>query len=221
MNDENCYACEKSLRIKIKFGRWSVVGSPIKKGKFRFWQCICQCGKMRFVNENNLKRGKTISCGCYKDEKTIARSTRHGFAPAGKQSPEYQCFHNMHYRCSNENCDHYKNYGGRGIKVCDRWSKFENFIADMGVKPSRSHTIERIDNNGDYEPSNCRWATRTEQARNKRNNLIINCFGRNVTLAEASEMSGINYGTILSRIESGRVGDHIYSKLMHEKPKKK
>lgn len=107
-------------------------------------------------------------------------------------------------RCTDRTSGLYKNYGARGIKVCDRWANsIAAFIEDVGVRPSRGHYLERIDNNGNYEPGNCRWASRKEQARNKRNNHLITIGTETLTLAEWSERSGIHFGTILMRIKLG------------------
>ena len=107
-------------------------------------------------------------------------------------------------RCTNERCPEWHIYGGRGITVCERWrDNFEAFLADMGHRPTSRHSIDRIDNNGNYEPANCRWATPKEQARNLRKNLVVDLDGRSVTLAEACEVTGINYGAAKYRLKAG------------------
>jgi hypothetical protein len=129
------------------------------------WLCMCYCGKQTTVRQDKLKRTK--SCGCLRLEKfmILAHRKTHGMT----KTSEFNAWHSMKERCLLPSNRGYKNYGGRGIKVCDRWlNSFENFIADMGVKPSTELTLERIDVNGDYEPSNCRWDTWHEQRINQR-----------------------------------------------------
>lgn len=129
------------------------------------WLCSCDCGKEANVLMDNLRRGKQVSCGCYHLE-TI---TTHGATTGKVKTAEYKVWQEMRRRCYDENGAHYKDYGGRGITVCDRWiNSFENFLGDMGKRTSSKHSIDRIHNDGDYEPSNCHWATGGEQANNQR-----------------------------------------------------
>ena len=142
------------------------------------WLCLCKCGTLHIVRGSYLRHGVSRSCGCLKREESSARRTRdnlrHGQARHEARSHEYQAWRAMRQRCMNPNATGYKYYGGRGIKVCARWQKFENFIADMGRKPEGRHgkgplfSIDRINNDGNYEPTNCRWATRLQQSRNRR-----------------------------------------------------
>lgn len=155
-------------------------------------KCICVCGKVIYVAMRTIKSGRSGSCGCKRGD--IIRQKR-GFSGKSKK-PEYAIRASMIARCNNPNNVAYKNYGGRGITVCDRWlESFDNFIADMGWRPSNEHSIDRKDNDKGYSPDNCRWATRIEQANNKRSNIII----EGMTRAEYSRMTGINRGTLYDR----------------------
>lgn len=138
----------------------------IKLWKIKYtWICRCDCGNTKIISQGNLRAGTTRSCGRQCKKKEILRI---------RYFTEYQCWQNLKGRCLNKNVKNYPSYGGRGIKVCERWmNSFKNFLDDMGSKPSKSHSIDRVNNDGNYEPNNCRWATSKEQAGNKRN--MINC----------------------------------------------
>lgn len=178
-----------------RFGRWTVIDGQIQGKKVL---CRCDCGTEKMVDKDNLVRGLTKSCGCYKAENqkgnTWGRTHNMSF------SPTYYSWEGMKFRCENPNSREYAVYGGRGIKVCERWQKFENFLEDMGKRP-KGKTLDRIDVDGNYEPSNCRWATPKEQARNRRNNTLITYNGKTQTLVEWEEETGIYSGTISMRIK--------------------
>lgn len=136
------------------------------------WNCKCECGNEKKIYATNLVRGLTKSCGCYRVEVSGNTNLSHGHSRVGIRSSEYRSWCSALARCNNKKNRKYNDYGGRGIIVCDRWANsFENFFNDMGTKPSKKHSLDRIDVNGNYEPSNCRWATPKEQTRNKRNNI--------------------------------------------------
>lgn len=187
--------------VGLKFGKLTVL-SELKErnnhGKVLFC-CKCDCGNEVTIIGSKLKSGWSKSCSCLQKEK--AKLSK----PANKihgltRTSIYTTYHSMIARCNNKNNASYPDYGGRGIKVCERWMEsFENFNSDMGEKPTTEHSIDRIDVNGNYEPSNCRWATRIEQENNKRNNAIIFYKGKNYTIAQLSKILNINYSTLWNR----------------------
>lgn len=133
------------------------------------WKCICNCGIEKIVNSANLRNGTTNSCGCLRRLKASEKFKTHGMT----SSPTYRAWSCMRTRCKNPRATNYSSYGGRGIDVCERWESFENFLQDMGTKPN-DMTLDRINVNGNYEPKNCRWATKQEQAKNKRKCKLLN-----------------------------------------------
>jgi hypothetical protein len=201
-----------------RFFRWTVLG-PYKTVRTRstcytVWWCRCQCGKEAYVSANNLVRKASKSCGCWMRESTTAKNTTHGM----RRTKIYGVWCTMLSRCK----DPTGNYGGRGIGVCERWRhSFVSFLEDMGPRPSPKHTLERIDNNGDYTPENCRWATRIEQGNNKRNNHIITWQGKRQTLAEWSREIGMPLGTLWSRLMQYHMTVHDAFTKPQRKPSKR
>jgi len=178
----------------MKYHHLTVIGDAqrIHKNRPRLL-CLCDCGKRVEVDRHKVLTGHTKSCGCYKIAMHTARLKTHG----GSASPEYKCWCEMKSRCLNDKNIHFHNYGGRGITICDEWiGSFETFLADMGARPSADHSIDRIDPNGHYEPSNCRWATEHQQQNNRRNNRKIEFCGQVYSIPQLVEITGVPYTTL-------------------------
>lgn len=172
------------------FGRLKVLSLEGRTRKAFYWKCICECGGSTIVEGSQMVSGHIRSCGCLWIEVTKERASTHGMT----NSREYSVWCNMQNRCKNPNIPHYDRYGGRGITICQRWDEsFEQFIGDMGRMPDANSSIERNDNDGNYEPSNCRWATPKEQARNRRSSAIVSFDGESLCIAEWAERLGLSY----------------------------
>ncbi len=191
------------------FGRWTVTGPMTRtprqrKGDYRIhWTCRCECGTVANVDCSALTSGHSTSCGCFQVERSKAALTNHGHARVGLRTREYRAWDAMIQRCTNPSNKTFPRYGGRGVAVCQRWlTDSAHFLADMGRCPE-GHQIERIDNDGNYEPSNCRWATRLEQARNKSANVRLTHNGETLCLQEWANRVGIRRETIRHRLKKG------------------
>ncbi len=189
-----------------QFARWTVIQpGPSKNG--RYWVCRCLCGAVRTISQQSLRNGRSNSCGCLKIENVSAaakRRTTHGESKCTKNTTEYRIWSGMIQRCTNPANPAYHNYGGRGITVCGRWQdSYEAFLADVGRRPSRTHTLDRIKNEVGYEPGNVRWATAKEQCRNMRKNRLLSFRGRICCLSEWAEVTGIPRAAINARLNDG------------------
>lgn len=188
--------------IGEKINRLTIQFFVCNKGKFPWYMCLCECGHQKSICIYKVISGKTQSCGCLLDEKTKQGANLiHGEARRGKWKKEFRLWVNIRQRCYNENCKAYKNYGGRGIKVAERWMmSFQDFLEDAGRAPSPNHSFERINNDGNYEPGNCRWATRKEQNNNTRQNFFIEYKGQTKTLAQWCDELNLRYDRIIQRL---------------------
>jgi hypothetical protein len=183
----------------LVFGRLTAIKRAANKGTSVAWLCECTCGAQTTVRASALTSAVTKSCGCL--QKEVAANANPG--THGKTgTPEYSSWQNMKNRCNNSNYPEFHLYGGRGIKVCKRWSSsFESFLLDMGKKPSSKHSIDRVNTNNNYSPTNCRWATPTEQADNRRSNHLITYNGKTQNLKQWSEDLGILLVTLKWRLK--------------------
>ena len=189
-----------------KIGRWTILLS----GSFRKEEmvpCKCDCGTSRHVRAANLEKRLSKSCGCARKESCTSKLSTHGLS----KTPLYRVWKGMRKRCLNPKEPGFHNYGGRGVSVCNRWNEFANFDKDMGSSYGRGMFIERIDNDGNYEPKNCRWATRKEQNRNKRDTIYLTYRGTTMPLVSWCEKLGVNYWTAHQRYHSGFSSKEILS----------
>lgn len=197
-----------------RFGRLIVIkaAGSNKQGK-AIWECLCDCGAVKKVLGSSLRLATTTSCGCYQRENASRNQSRHGMY----KTKTYKAWQEMKARCYNHRHHKYPIYGGRGIKVCDRWlDAFENFYEDMGECLGNEYSLDRYpDQNGNYEPSNCRWATAKQQANNRRMCNYYDYNGQTLTLAEWAEVTGLPYSMLYQRIR--RLGWSIDKALTSSK----
>ena len=201
------------LQYKV-FGKLTV----LKRGENRvepsgktkvYWLCRCECGTEKEFEGSSLRQGTSRSCGCVGKERIKNFNLSHNMS----KSKEYRAWQKMKERCYNPNIERYPVYGGRGIKVCDRWlESFDNFYEDMGPRPSSKHSIDRIDVNGDYEPGNCRWVTMQEQHYNKRNTLYVEYKNENKSLSELCKIYNLNYKSTWKNYKKGFTFEGILTK---------
>ena len=185
--------------IGKRFGKLIVVSYFGKKGRYINWNTKCDCGGEKVVSRGHLRSGRTKSCGCINKLMMTKRMTIHG----NYYTPSYRIWKSMISRCTYPTNISYKNYGGRGITVCNRWmDSFKNFYHDMGDVP-RNMTLERVDNNKNYNPDNCKWATDKEQANNRRSNNILSYNGRSMNISQWAIVLNIKRKTLSWRIHNG------------------
>ena len=202
-----------------RFGRLVAV-NRVENGKHRQskWLCKCDCGNYCIVFSANLKRMHTQSCGCHRVNTSSMKHRKHGM----HNTKIYNAWNGMKSRCFNKNDKYYLNYGGRGITVCDEWKNDFKAFFDWAMENGYSDklTIDRIDVNGNYEPSNCRWVTQKVQQNNRTNNVLLEFLGEIHTISEWSELLGIDKATIHARYKAGRNINEILSKSDLRKEKK-
>ncbi len=183
----------KSGLVGKKFERWTVISSApqhsTKTGPL--YKCRCVCGTEKVIRASSLTCGDSRSCGCLHRELSAARETRHGHTKGSETSAEWRVWRNMRARCMVVGSQQWERYGGRGIRICQRWvESFEAFYEDMGPRPSPTHSLDRIDNDGDYSKANCRWATPSEQSTNRRTTRFLTFQGKTQSMsAWASEVN--------------------------------
>lgn len=195
-------SCGCIIRTDIKgkrFGRLVAIKFHHVEKQKAFWECLCDCGNKKNIRASDLIKGSITSCGCFRNEILLKRVRKHGKS----DTSIYNVWFGMKQRCENQNHTSYKNYGGRGIKVCDRWQNFENFYADMGESYKQGLTIERVENNRNYSPDNCEWVTWKKQNNNRRSNRIINLNGVTGTLMSFCEKYDIKYEIAKYRLNKG------------------
>lgn len=191
----------KQIEAGTVFGRLTVA----RYAGHTLYECRCECGKTTTVFGRDLRSGNTTSCGCYRLERIREGNARKRIIPDSPQDPVVAVWRGIIHRCTNPKSPAYPRYGGRGIKVCKRWRESVwAFLEDMGPRPTPAHTVERIDGARGYEPGNCRWATRKEQARNRpERNVRLTCQGRTMLMVEWAEETGIPLGTLHARLKRG------------------
>ena len=197
---------KKKQVINKRFGRLLIIAEAPKRGKKRYVLCQCDCGSRKEICLSNITSGKVASCKCLHKEIIGAINKTHGMT----HSREFHTWVGMKARCLNPENPSYKNYGGRGITICDKWlDSFENFLSDMGPCP-QNYSLDRIDVNGNYNPENCRWADNITQSNNKRTNIFVTVNGEELTLTQACQKLNLSYKAVHQRM---RRGQSIYQAL--------
>lgn len=187
----------KKNELGNTYGRLVVIDEAESFGGKARWLCRCLCGNTKNISGDSLRQRKITSCGCFQTEhrKSGSNGRTHGMS----KTPTYRTWQEMHTRCNDNTSVSYPNYGKRGIKICKRWGRFENFLIDMGVRP-KGTSLDRINNNGMYSPKNCRWATRVEQNNKRRSCIYVKYQGRKQTIAQWCQELNLPYPRTYNRI---------------------
>lgn len=202
--------------MKKLFGRWKIIKEEKTKGGRAGFLCVCSCGNSRVVCKDHLKSGRSTSCGCVRNEKSSARMKKVNLTHGMARTPTHISWVSMKQRCNNQNSPSFFRYGGRQIKVCKRWVSFKNFFEDMGKRP-KGTSLDRIDNNGNYNKNNCRWTNRFVQTNNRRTNKLITFKNTTHTLAEWERLKGFRSGLIASRLLRGWSEERSLSPVIDNK----
>lgn len=232
MSEQSSVSRRKPIKAGERHGRL-VALERVGQDAWRaaLWRFKCDCGNRDYVaRPDQVRRGLILSCGCHKSEvhaeRMRSRST-HGFTRRGLLLNEYRSWQGMNARCNNPNAPNYEWYGGRGIKVCEKWGDFRAFLMDMGFKPAAHYSIGRIDNDGHYCPENCRWETPKQQSRNQKTNVLVNFDGQSMCLQDACDRAGILRNVVEARLRRGWTTDRAlsvpvkYHRPRKDKPKRK
>lgn len=198
------------IRDSAEGSRLEILGDAPPINGRKALLCRCACGAERVFSAHKVITGHTKSCGCAKVERISRLKLKHGLS---KKHPLWGVWLGMRRRCQDQNNQDWLQYGGRGIKVCERWTAFDLFVADMGDRPD-GHTLDRIDVNGDYCPENCRWASWTTQERNRTNNHMLTLRGATKCIAEWAEELEMPYATLYMRVRRGWGADRILAGTM-------
>lgn len=169
------------------------------------WKCKCDCGNFKVADGAELRMGRVDHCGCLTPARRVSSQITHGesHSVGGKATKEWRAWFNLRQRCNNPNAMQYSNYGGRGIKVCERWNDYNNFLKDMGRCPKTCSSIDRIDNDGDYTPSNCRWTSNKEQSINRRSTKLVTVNGITLCCRDWAKLNNLAPTTISERVKRG------------------
>lgn len=197
----------------MKFGRLSVISFAGVKNGHRQWNCVCECGNEKSVSHSKLKRSLVISCGCFRSEITKERMTKHGSAGRENKTRAYKIWSGMVARCEIRSATGFDRYGAVGVKVCERWHCFENFLSDMGDPPAGG-SIDRIDGSKGYEPGNCRWASRQTQNENRKSVRWIEFNGLRMNVSQWARHLGVSKATLYEAL-----GKHPIEVALRERTK--